>query len=139
LWETEKYNRNQFGPSAQAENHPILSDAKVQLEEYFAGRRREFDLPLSPRGTSFQMQVWQGLRDIPYGQLWSYGKLARHIGHGGAARAVGAANGRNPIPIIVPCHRVIGSDGTLTGFGGGLDVKARLIELERGSDAGLWS
>ena len=138
LWETKEYHRDQFCPSTPAENHPILCEANRQLEEYFAGKRREFDLPLRPRGTSFQMRVWSGLRDIPYGELWSYGKLARHIGHGGAARAVGAANGRNPIPILIPCHRVVGSNGTLTGFGGGLDVKARLIELERGRDARLW-
>ena len=138
LWETEQYSRDQFGPSTLADNHPILCGANRQLEEYFAGKRREFDVPLGPRGTSFQMRVWSGLRDIPYGELWSYGKLARHIGHSGAARAVGAANGRNPIPIIIPCHRVIGSNGTLTGFGGGLDIKARLIELERDAGARLW-
>ena len=139
LWETEDYSRDQFGPSVEPDDHPVLRNARRQLEEYFAGKRKTFDLPLNPWGTSFQMRVWSGLRDIPYGELWSYGKLARYIGQVGAARAVGAANGRNPIPIIIPCHRVIGSDGTLTGFGGGLDVKARLIELERGEPAGLWA
>ena len=139
LWETERYNRNQFGPSVEADDHPVLRNARRQLEEYFADKRKTFDLPLHPRGTEFQLCVWAGLQDIPFGELWSYGKLARHIGQGGAARAVGAANGRNPIPIIIPCHRVIGSDGTLVGFGGGLDVKARLIELERGKPAGPWA
>jgi methylated-DNA-[protein]-cysteine S-methyltransferase len=138
LWETEHYNRDQFGPSTPAVDHLILRKTRQQLEEYFGGGRREFDLPLCPRGTCFQMRVWSGLRDIPYGELWSYGRLARHIGQDGAARAVGAANGRNPIPIIIPCHRVIGSDGTLTGFGGGLDVKARLIAIERGDNGGPW-
>src|SRR5215469_1705316 len=106
LWESEKYNRDQFGPSEPDENHPILLKARRQLEEYFAGWRRTFDLPLRPRGTAFQMRVWAGLRDIPFGELWSYGQLARHIGQPTASRAVGAANGRNPIPIIIPCHRV---------------------------------
>jgi methylated-DNA-[protein]-cysteine S-methyltransferase len=138
LWETEEYNRDQFGPSVEADDHPVLRDARQQLEEYFAGKRKTFDLPLHPRGTEFQRRVWSGLQDIPFGELWSYGTLARYIGQAGAARAVGAANGRNPIPIIIPCHRVIGSDGTLTGFGGGLDVKARLIELERGEAALPW-
>jgi methylated-DNA-[protein]-cysteine S-methyltransferase len=131
LWESEKYNRDQFGPTAPAEDHPILLETRRQLEEYFADRRRSFELPLRPRGTEFQMRVWSGLRDIPFGELWSYGRVARHIGQPTAARAVGAANGRNPIPIIIPCHRVIGSSGALIGFGGGLDVKAKLIDLER--------
>jgi methylated-DNA-[protein]-cysteine S-methyltransferase len=104
--------------------------AIAQLEEYFAGRRRRFDLPLAPRGTEFQRRVWRALTEIPYGQTLSYGELARRIGKPSASRAVGLANGANPLPIIVPCHRVIGSDGTLTGFGGGLPIKRKLLALE---------
>jgi methylated-DNA-[protein]-cysteine S-methyltransferase len=101
-----------------------------QLSEYFQGRRRTFDLPLAPRGTQFQRHVWLALREIPYGETISYGELARRIGKPSASRAVGLANGANPLPIIVPCHRVIGADGTLTGFGGGLAVKRKLLALE---------
>jgi len=108
----------------------ILAEAEKQLREYFAGRRREFDLPLAPRGTGFQQEVWRGLRDIPYGQTESYGELARRLGRPEAVRAVGTANGANPIPIIVPCHRVIGRDRSLTGYGGGLDAKRALLKLE---------
>ncbi len=104
---------------------------KRQLEAYFRGERKRFDLPLAPRGTPFQRQVWQALGDIPYGEVVSYQDIARAIGNPKAVRAVGGANGRNPIPILVPCHRVIGRDGSLTGFGGGLETKRRLIELER--------
>jgi methylated-DNA-[protein]-cysteine S-methyltransferase len=103
----------------------------AQLEAYFAGRLLEFDLPLAPEGTPFQLSVWQQLRRIPYGQTVCYGELARRIGNPRAARAVGLANGSNPLPIIVPCHRVIGADGSLTGFGGGLPIKRKLLELER--------
>jgi methylated-DNA-[protein]-cysteine S-methyltransferase len=102
----------------------------VQLSEYFAGERRRFDLPLAPRGTEFQRRVWRALTDIPYGRTLSYGELARRIGKPSASRAVGLANGANPLPIIVPCHRVIGADGTLTGFGGGLPIKRKLLALE---------
>jgi methylated-DNA-[protein]-cysteine S-methyltransferase len=109
--------------------------ARGQLEEYFAGERRAFDLPLRLDGTSFQRLVWQALREIPYGETWSYGQLARHVGRPSAARAVGLANGRNPISIIVPCHRVIGSDRSLTGYGGGLERKRRLLDLEIGVSA----
>lgn len=110
--------------------HPLLSEAERQLGEYFAGARRGFDLPLAPRGTDFQLGVWQALRAIPFGETWSYAQLATRIGNASAMRAVGAANGRNPIPIIVPCHRVIGADGSLTGFGGGLPAKMFLLRLE---------
>jgi methylated-DNA-[protein]-cysteine S-methyltransferase len=132
IFPTENNPRDEFDTVAMTDRnrHPVLLETKKQLQEYFVGERREFDLLLRPHGTDFQMRVWAGLRDIPYGQLWSYGQLAAHIGQAGAARAVGAANGRNPIPIIVPCHRVIGSSGKLVGFGGGLDTKAALIELE---------
>jgi methylated-DNA-[protein]-cysteine S-methyltransferase len=101
-----------------------------QLGEYFAGDRREFDLALAPEGTAFQLATWQGLRTIPYGTTISYAELARRVGKPEAVRAVGAANGANPLPIVVPCHRVIGKDGSLTGFGGGLPLKRALLELE---------
>ena len=107
----------------------ILSEAESQLAAYFGGRR-SFDLLLAPQGTEFQRRVWQELRRIPYGETISYGELARRIGRPDAIRAVGAANGKNPIPIVIPCHRVIGSDGSLTGFGGGLSIKRRLLDLE---------
>lgn len=102
-----------------------------QLEAYFAGELTEFSVNIAPRGTSFQRLVWDALQQIPYGQTVSYGELARTIGRPTASRAVGAANGSNPLPIVVPCHRVIGSTGKLTGFGGGLDIKAALLALER--------
>ena len=101
-----------------------------QLDEYFDGSRQDFDLPLKPQGTEFQRRVWQALQQIPYGETWSYGELAKYVGNPKASRAVGAANGINPIPVIIPCHRVIGSNGTLTGFGGGLETKAFLLTLE---------
>lgn len=110
--------------------HPLLDAATLQLREYFGGDREIFDLPLAPRGTDFQLAVWHALREIPYANTWSYAQLARHIGNPAAMRAVGAANGRNPIPIIVPCHRVIGANGTLTGFGGGIETKKALLQLE---------
>lgn len=101
-----------------------------QLEEYFAGRRHAFDLPLAPAGTDFQHRVWRALSIIPYGKTISYGELARRIGNPRASRAVGLANGANPLPIIVPCHRVIGANGSLAGFGGGLPIKQALLSLE---------
>ena len=101
-----------------------------QLDEYFAGTRREFDLPLAPDGTPFQLRVWQALQTIPYGGTWSYRELAAAVGNVQAVRAVGLANGRNPLPIVIPCHRVIGSDGSLTGYGGGLPTKRSLLALE---------
>lgn len=108
-----------------------FKDARKQLGEYFAGKRKEFDLPLQPAGTEFQRRVWKALQRIPYGETVSYGEIARRIGKPTASRAVGAANGKNPIPIIIPCHRVIGSTGKLTGFGGGLPTKTKLLDLER--------
>jgi methylated-DNA-[protein]-cysteine S-methyltransferase len=107
-----------------------VAETVRQLREYFEGYRKEFDLPLAPEGTEFQRAVWQRLREIPYGQTISYGELARRVGNPKASRAVGAANGANPIPIVIPCHRVIGANGTLTGFGGGLPVKQALLALE---------
>ena len=109
---------------------PLLARTRAQLGEYFAGERRAFDLPLEPRGTEFQRRVWQRLLHIPYGETTTYGALARELGAPDASRAVGLANGSNPIPIVIPCHRVIGADGSLTGFGGGLPIKAALLELE---------
>ena len=108
----------------------VLDAARVQLGEYFAGTRRTFDLPLAPRGTAFQRSVWSALGGIPYGATASYQALATRLGAPTATRAVGAANGRNPLPIVLPCHRVIGANGALTGFGGGLPTKAFLLRLE---------
>jgi len=121
-------------PAGWREDARALRDARAQLEEYFAGKRVVFDLPLALRGTPFQMGVWRALLRIPYGATASYGEIAAAIGRPGASRAVGGANHNNPIPIIVPCHRVIGSDGSLTGYGGGEDRKRRLLALE-GADA----
>lgn len=109
--------------------------AAGQLDAYFAGDRHTFDLDLAPRGTDFQLRVWMGLRAIPYGETRSYGELAAAVGSPKGFRAVGLANGRNPLSIIVPCHRVIGADGTLTGFGGGVDRKRFLLDLEQGTAA----
>lgn len=111
-------------------NEKPLAEVSRQLREYFAGERREFDLPLQLGGTEFQVSVLKALQEIPYGETTSYGEIAKRIGRPKAVRAVGAANGRNPIPIVVPCHRVIGSTGDLTGFGGGLDTKEALLRLE---------
>jgi methylated-DNA-[protein]-cysteine S-methyltransferase len=108
----------------------VLRTASQQLVEYFAGTRYTFDLPLAPHGTQFQRAVWQALTEIPYGQTASYAQLATRLGRPTATRAVGAANGRNPLPIVLPCHRVIGADGSLTGFAGGLDTKRFLLALE---------
>jgi methylated-DNA-[protein]-cysteine S-methyltransferase len=113
------------------ENFWPFREVVRQLRAYFAGKLREFDLPLAPEGTEFQRKVWSALERIPYGETLSYGELARRIGNPKASRAVGLANGANPIPIIIPCHRVIGSDGTLTGYGGGLAIKEKLLALEQ--------
>ncbi len=115
--------------SASAEAH--LDRAQVQLAEYFEGTRRTFDLELDPAGTDFQLRAWNALRAIPFGQTISYGEQAAELGEPGAARAVGAANGRNPLSIVVPCHRVVAASGALTGFAGGLDTKAWLLDHER--------
>jgi methylated-DNA-[protein]-cysteine S-methyltransferase len=113
----------------QRDTAPFVELAR-QLGEYFAGSRRRFSLELAPRGTPFQLATWRALCDIPYGTTISYAELARRVGRPSASRAVGAANGANPLPIVVPCHRVIGADGSLTGFGGGLHVKRALLDLE---------
>jgi methylated-DNA-[protein]-cysteine S-methyltransferase len=107
-----------------------LPAVREQLAAYFAHELEDFDVPLALTGTPFQQQVWAGLREIPYGQTWSYGQLAAHLGRPGASRAVGLANGKNPVSVVVPCHRVVGSDGSLTGYGGGLERKTWLLEHE---------
>jgi methylated-DNA-[protein]-cysteine S-methyltransferase len=118
-------------PSAEwVEDASRFDKARRQLEEYFAGVRTEFDLPLRPTGTPFQHEVWAALQTIPYGEVRSYGEIAAQIGRPGASRAVGLANGRNPIAVIVPCHRVVGASGSLTGYGGGLHRKRLLLDLE---------
>jgi len=120
---------NAFGLPGDPDAEPFAA-ASAQLAAYFAGRLTDFDLPLAPAGTAFQRRVWSALQTIPYGQRRSYGELARQIGSAKASRAVGLANGKNPIALVIPCHRVIGSDGSLTGYGGGLDRKRFLLELE---------
>jgi methylated-DNA-[protein]-cysteine S-methyltransferase len=133
LWEHDDSLQEQFPEATEDTSHPVLRQAREQLSEYFAGARRTFTVKLDLVGTPFQNQVWNALRTIPFGETRSYGDIADQIGSRKAVRAVGAANGRNPVPIIVPCHRVIGANGTLTGFAGGLAVKAQLLELEGGS------
>jgi methylated-DNA-[protein]-cysteine S-methyltransferase len=117
-------------PDEIAAGKKVVQETVRQLKAYFAGKRQDFDLTLAPSGTVFQRQTWQALQKIPWGTTISYGELARRLGRPKAVRAVGAANGRNPISIIIPCHRVVGSDGSLTGYGGGLAVKRQLLELE---------
>jgi methylated-DNA-[protein]-cysteine S-methyltransferase len=130
LWEKERPNRVKLGAMHFDPRHPILIEAERQLIEYFSGRRIGFDLPLDPRGSEFQKKVWRALREIPFGKTRSYLDLAKAIGSAKAVRAVGAANGKNPMAIVVPCHRVIGANGALTGFAGGLEAKAKLLALE---------
>jgi methylated-DNA-[protein]-cysteine S-methyltransferase len=130
VWRTAGQSRVPFEVAAEDPQHPVLRETARQLQEYFAGARRQFDLPLEFRGTDFQRRVWAALLMIPYGETRSYGQIAEQLGNPAAVRAVGAANGRNPISIIAPCHRVIGMSGDLTGFGGGLDAKAFLLSLE---------
>jgi methylated-DNA-[protein]-cysteine S-methyltransferase len=132
LWEHERPNRVRLNLEAEDESHPVLVEARRQLHEYFGGRRKTFALKLDPSGTAFQRKVWRALLTIPFGQTRSYKQIATQIGKPKAVRAVGAANGRNPMSIVAPCHRVIGSSGQLTGFAGGLDVKAYLLAMERG-------
>lgn len=113
-----------------------LHNVREQLIAYFTDELKDFNLPLNPVGTPFQLKVWEQLRKIPYGETISYGELARRVGNPNASRAVGAANGRNPLPIVIPCHRVIGNNGSMTGFGGGIDVKQKLLALESGVKSG---
>jgi methylated-DNA-[protein]-cysteine S-methyltransferase len=130
LWENGSPKRMKLGALVENSDHPVLLETERQLQEYFQGKRKLFSLKLHFTGTKFQNDVWEALRAIPFGETRTYGELARQLGNPRATRAVGAANGRNPIPIVVPCHRVIGASGKLTGFGGGLKNKAHLLELE---------
>ncbi len=130
LWENDNPKRVRLGETVFEPDHPVLLRAERELAEYFAGNRTSFGLPLDAAGTEFQKKVWSALSTIPYGATRSYGELARQIGAPKASRAVGAANGRNPLSIVVPCHRAIGSNGALTGFAGGLETKRYLLSLE---------
>ena len=130
LSERERPNRLRLDVPSVDQQHPILVEAERQLSDYFAGKRTRFELPLEPRGTEFQKKVWRHLRRIPFGKTRSYGDIARTVGSPRASRAVGAACGKNPLSIVVPCHRVVGANGALTGFGGGLETKAELLALE---------
>lgn len=130
LWENDRPRRVRLNIDAEENGHPVLVETERQLQEYFEGRRKQFALTLDVSGTAFQRKVWNALLTIPFGETRSYAQIARQIGNPGAARAVGAANGRNPVSIVAPCHRVIGSTGALTGFAGGLRVKARLLAFE---------
>ncbi len=131
LWENDSPRRVRLTELVANEKHPVLVETERQLREYFAGKRKAFSVALDMRGTRFQKDVWEALLAIPFGETRSYGQLAKQLGNPRASRAVGAANGRNPVSIIVPCHRVIGSSGKLTGFAGGLDTKAHLLGLEK--------
>lgn len=133
LWENDRLGRVPLQTSPEQRADPVLAEAEQQLNEYFEGQRTTFDLPLDLRGTEFQRAVWTYLRSIPFGATRTYGEIARELGNPNAMRAVGAANGRNPVSIIVPCHRVIGSSGTLTGFAGGVSAKAWLLQHEAGT------
>ena len=130
LWPNERPGRVPLGATVEDEAHPILVRAAAQVTDYFAGKLRAFDVPLDFRGTDFQRSVWQALLTIPFGETRSYAQIADQIGRPTASRAVGAANGRNPVSIIAPCHRVIGTSGALTGFAGGLEAKRLLLDLE---------
>jgi methylated-DNA-[protein]-cysteine S-methyltransferase len=131
LWEDDRPGRVRLTVEDEERLHPVLLETERQLKEYFAGRRRQFTLTLDLSGTAFQRKVWRALATIPFGETRSYAQIAREIGLPTAARAVGAANNRNPVSIVAPCHRVIGSTGALTGYAGGLEVKARLLAFER--------
>jgi methylated-DNA-[protein]-cysteine S-methyltransferase len=132
LWEKDDPKRVPIRESIEKKNHPILLETENQLGEYFSGQRKTFSIPLDFVGTDFQKNVWQALLTIPYGEIRTYGQLAEQIGNPKSVRAVGAANGKNPIAILAPCHRVIGASGSLTGFAGGLANKAFLLNLESG-------
>jgi methylated-DNA-[protein]-cysteine S-methyltransferase len=131
LWENDAPERVRLSEVVKSKTNRVLDQIERQLAEYFAGKRRSFAVPLDLRGTSFQTNVWEALLAIPFGETRSYGELARLLGNPRAARAVGAATGKNPVSIVVPCHRVIGAAGELTGFAGGLDAKVGLLALER--------
>lgn len=131
LWPDDAPGRVRLAAAEERADHPVLAAAGIQLAEYFAGARRSFDLPLAPSGSAFQRAVWAALAAIPHGETRSYADIARAIGRPTASRAVGAANGRNPLSIVVPCHRVIGTSGKLTGFAGGLAAKQQLLAHEQ--------
>ena len=131
LWENENPKRVRLAELVEQADHPVLLETQKQLTEYFAGKRQQFDLPLDFAGTEFQQKVWQALLSIPFGETRSYRDIAEQIGNIKAVRAVGAANGKNPISIIAPCHRVVGTNGKLVGFAGGLDNKDILVRLEK--------
>jgi methylated-DNA-[protein]-cysteine S-methyltransferase len=131
LWPDEDAGRVRLPTVSPDSDHPVIAATVAQLGEYFDGEREEFELPLDPIGTDFQQSAWMALRTIPFGTTVSYGEQASRMGDRRKARAVGAANGRNPISIVVPCHRVVGSNGSLTGFAGGIDTKAWLLDHER--------
>src|ERR1700722_14662188 len=135
LWEKDNPRRVRVSELVTNDRHAVLVETERQLGEYFAGKRKTFSVALDMRGTRFQKDVWEALLAIPFGGTRSYGQLAKQMGNPRATRAIGAANGRNPVSIIVPCHRVIGSSGKLTGFAGGLEVKAHLLNLEAGGQA----
>lgn len=131
IWFPDQAGTPDLGGAADGARHPVLVATRRQLREWFDGQRRTFDLPLATSGTPFQRRVWAALREIPFGETWTYTQLARRAGRPAAMRAAGAANGRNPFSIVVPCHRVVGADGTLTGYAGGLVAKAWLLAHER--------
>lgn len=135
LWPSDRAGRVPLYTFDEESDHPLLSRAELLLHEYFNGQRTTFDVPLDLRGTPFQVEVWQALLAIPFGERRTYGQIASQLGRPNATRAVGAANGKNPISIIVPCHRVVGSSGALTGFAGGMSAKAYLLHLEASSTA----
>jgi methylated-DNA-[protein]-cysteine S-methyltransferase len=139
LWENDLATRVKIPDALVDEDNDILLETKKQLDEYFAGSRKIFNIPLCMNGTNFQKMIWKELQSIPYGDTRSYGELAKRIHQPTASRAVGAANGKNPISIIVPCHRVIGTNGKLTGFAGGIDVKKKLLELESAEHISLFN
>lgn len=125
------FGKDQIPKNSEVNETPIIKETAKQLNEYFAGKRKDFDLPLAPEGTEFQLAAWKALITIPHGETRSYKQMAEQIGRPKACRAIGMANNRNPIAIVVPCHRVIGSNGTLVGYAGGLDVKKHLLEMEK--------
>lgn len=131
LWENDNPRRVRLNELVANDDHPVLIETERQLAEYFVGKRKTFSVTLDMRGTRFQKDVWEILLAIPFGETRSYGQLAKQLGNPRASRAVGAANGKNPLSIVVPCHRVIGSSGKLTGFAGGLDTKSKLLSLEK--------
>jgi methylated-DNA-[protein]-cysteine S-methyltransferase len=138
LWENDDPRRVRLETLVEQHLHPLLVQTEVELTDYFAGKKHEFSMPLDMRGTEFQKQVWEALLGIPFGETRTYSDIARQLGNPTATRAVGAANGRNPISIVVPCHRVIGMSGKLTGFAGGLEAKAHLLKLEASRDDDLF-